>query len=64
MWHEPIRALAITVAAWFGMSEPTAHFSAWLVLEIGWWIVVAALAGLMLRLVWEARAFRDAITLA
>jgi len=46
------------------MSEPTAHFSAWLVLEIGWWIVVAALAGLMLRLVWEARAFRDAITLA
>jgi len=64
MWHEPIRVLAITVAARFGMSEPPAHFSAWLVLEIGWWIVVAALAGLMLRLVWEARAFRDAITLA
>ena len=66
MWSSAIRMLIEAVLAQFGVStQPTgmAHFDIWLVRELMWWVVVALLTSLLMRLIWESRAGQDAARL-
>jgi len=64
MWNDTVRTLIDGVLGWFDVTArpgDVAHFYIWLVREIMWWGVVMVLAALMMRLIWSARATRDAV---
>ncbi len=65
MWNSGLRLAINRVAAWFGIStapDGMLHFAIWLLRELAWWAVITLLAALLLRLVWESQAVRQAVT--
>ena len=65
MWNSGLRLAINRVAAWFGIStapDGMLHFAIWLLRELAWWAVITLLAALLLRLVWELQAVRQAVT--
>jgi hypothetical protein len=65
MWNSGLRLAINRVAAWFGIStapDGMLHFAIWLLRELACWAVITLLAALLLRLVWESQAVRQAVT--
>jgi hypothetical protein len=63
MWNSGLRLAINRVAAWFGIStapDGTLHSAVWLLREVAWWAVITLLAALLLRLMWESQAVREA----
>jgi hypothetical protein len=63
MWNSGLRLAINRVAVWFGIStapDGALHFAIWLLRELAWWGMITLLAALLLRLVWESQAVRQA----
>ena len=63
MWNSGLRLAINRVAEWFGVStapDGMLHSAIWLLRELAWWAVITLLAALLLRLLWESQALRQA----
>jgi hypothetical protein len=63
MWNSAILPVVYAVLHWLGVSAlplGAAHIGIWLVRQLIWWCVVTVLSALMLSLIWQSRAVRDA----
>jgi hypothetical protein len=65
MWNSGLRLTINRVVERFGGStapDGVLHLAIWLLRELAWWAVITLLAALLLRLVWESQAVREAAT--
>ena len=63
MWNSGLRLAINRAAAWFGIStarDGMLHSAIWLLRELAWWAMITLLAALLLRLLWESQAVRQA----
>jgi hypothetical protein len=63
MWNSGLRLAINRAAAWFGIStapDGVLHSAIWLLRELAWWAMITLLAALLLRLLWESQAVRQA----